>query len=207
MSPVRSHQSPAATTDPLAVTPAYREHRRDEPRTSALPPLLAATLLASACDVTSDAVGYGSYPEEATSAQEAARTDSIAPDRAVNSAVAYLAQPRFAGADLVRGELLSLACVVCHTLGPGESHLAGPNLHGVFGRMAGSAGGFAYSAALQEAGIVWTPDELDLWLAEPDDFVPGNNMVFAGYRSASDRTELLAYLLHATGAGIAAPIK
>ncbi len=112
----------------------------------------------------------------------------------------------FADADLARGELLSLACVVCHTLGQGESHLAGPNLHGVFGRSAGTAAGFEYSTALRQAGIVWTPDELDAWLAEPDDFVPGNHMVFAGYRSASDRTDLLAYLLHATGAEPEPPI-
>ena len=112
----------------------------------------------------------------------------------------YLAEARFANADFERGELLSYACIVCHTLGPGEGHLIGPNLNGVFGRPAASAPDFPYSDALREAGIVWTPAELDTWLARPDDFVPGNLMVFAGIYSVSDRTDLLAYLLRETAA-------
>ena len=113
----------------------------------------------------------------------------------------YLAEERFADADFERGELLSYACIVCHTLGPGEGHLIGPNLSGVFGRPAASAPDFPYSDALREAGILWTPGELDAWLARPDDFVPGNLMVFAGIYSVSDRTDLLAYLLRETATG------
>jgi len=116
-------------------------------------------------------------------------------------AAGYLAQARFADADFERGELLSYACIVCHTLGPGEGHLIGPNLSGVFGQPAASAPDFPYSEALREAGIVWTPAELDTWLARPDDFVPGNLMVFAGIYSVSDRTDLLAYRLRETAAG------
>ena len=113
----------------------------------------------------------------------------------------YLAEARFAEADFERGELLSFTCIVCHTLGPGEGHLIGPNLSGVFGRPAASAPDFPYSDALREAGIVWTPAELDAWLARPDDYVPGNLMVFAGIYSVSDRTDLLAYLLRETAEG------
>ena len=87
---------------------------------------------------------------------------------------------------------------MCHTLGPGEEHLIGPNLYGILGRRAASAQDFAYSDALTEAGITWTPEELDVWLARPDEFVPGNLMVFAGLYSVSDRTDLLAYLLRET---------
>jgi len=108
---------------------------------------------------------------------------------------------RFADADLERGELLGLSCRACHTFGPGEDHLLGPNLNGLFGRPAASAPGFEYSAALRAAGFVWTPDELDSWLAEPDGFLPGNNMPFAGFNSAADRNDLLAYLLRVTVEG------
>ncbi len=123
-------------------------------------------------------------------------SDSVAADVAD-----FLSEARFANADFGRGELLSYACIACHTLGPGEGHLIGPNLSGVFGRPAASAPDFPYSDALRGAGIVWTPGELDAWLARPDDYVPGNLMVFAGIYSVSDRTDLLAYLLRETAAG------
>ena len=101
--------------------------------------------------------------------------------------------------DLERGALLGFSCVVCHTLGPGEEHLIGPNLNGIFGRAAASAPGFEYSPAMKASGIVWTPAVLDSWLAEPAAFLPGNNMPFAGFSDESDRNALLAYLVKATG--------
>lgn len=116
----------------------------------------------------------------------------------IGEAAEYLSSPRFAAADLERGRILSLACQACHTLGAGEDHNLGPNLYGMFGRPAAQLEGFEYSEALRASGLVWTPQELEAWLAEPDDFVPGNNMVFAGYGSESDRRDLLAWLLTAT---------
>ena len=110
----------------------------------------------------------------------------------------YLGDPRYAAADLERGRVLSLACQACHTLGAGEDHNLGPNLHGMFGRPAAQLEGFEYSEELRASGVVWTPAVLETWLAEPNDFVPGNNMVFAGYRSETDRRDLVAWLLTAT---------
>jgi len=110
----------------------------------------------------------------------------------------YLREPRFAVADLERGELLSLACQACHTLSLGQQHNLGPNLYGVFGRRAAALMGFEYSDALRASGIVWTPQALEAWLAEPATFVVGNNMAFAGFRSATDRRDLLAFLIRAT---------
>lgn len=74
----------------------------------------------------------------------------------------------------------------------------GPHLHGVFGRPAGQLPGFDYSPAMRESGIVWTPETLDAWLARPDGFLPGNDMAFAGFRSAEDRRALIAYLRERT---------
>lgn len=109
-----------------------------------------------------------------------------------------LADPRFAGADLARGELLSLACQACHTLRPGDEHLIGPNLFGVFGRPAASMPDFEYSEALLGSGLTWTVESVDAWLAGPDTFLAGNNMVFAGYSEPEDRRDLLAFLVLAT---------
>ena len=176
--------------------------------------MAAMLALLAACDAPEN--GASVRPDPATTEADAPRngvparrdpadTEPDSPLRAGaetapshSIAAGYLAEARFAQADFERGELLSYACIVCHTLGPGEEHLAGPNLYGVFGRPAASAPGFQYSVALQEAGITWTPAELDAWLARPDDFVPGNLMVFAGIYSDSDRTDLLAYLLRET---------
>ena len=102
------------------------------------------------------------------------------------------------GPDLARGELLSLACQACHTLGAGGPHLVGPNLHAVFGRRVGSAAEFAYSPALKAADIVWAPETLDAWLADPVGFLPGTTMAFTGYQSPRDREDLIAYLVNAT---------
>lgn len=116
----------------------------------------------------------------------------------VKTASAYLEERTYADADLERGELLSLACVVCHSLRPGEAPMQGPNLGGLFGSPAASKADFAYSEALASSGLVWTPPALDAWLAAPTSFVPGTSMVFAGYSSPDDRRDLIAYLLHAT---------
>lgn len=110
----------------------------------------------------------------------------------------YLAEPRYVSADFERGRILSLACQACHTLGAGQDHNLGPNLYGMFGRGVAQLAGFEYSDALKASDLVWTPQALESWLAEPDDFVPGNNMVFAGYGSESDRRDLVAWLLTAT---------
>ena len=114
-------------------------------------------------------------------------------------AEAYLQEPRFADADIARGEILSLACQACPTLGAGQAHLLGPNLYGVFGRVSAGRDGFEYSQVLRSAELVWTPAALEAWLADPSAFLPGNNMVFAGYSSATDRRDLVAFLLHKTG--------
>jgi cytochrome c len=100
--------------------------------------------------------------------------------------------------DVARGELLSFACQACHTLVAGGPNLLGPNLHGVFGRRAGTLVEFEYSPALRAADIVWTPETLDAWLADPVGFLPGTTMAFTGYQSARDRQDLIAYLVHVT---------
>jgi cytochrome c len=116
----------------------------------------------------------------------------------IKTAAQYLQEPQFAGADLARGELLSLACAACHTFGAGQKAMIGPNLHAIFGRPAAAIADFDYSPALRSSTLVWTPKALEAWLADPARFVEGTTMTFTGYRSAADRRDLIAYLLHAT---------
>jgi cytochrome c len=94
---------------------------------------------------------------------------------------------------------LSLACQACHTLTEGGSHQVGPNLHGIFGRAAGQSDHFDYTPALRDSGIIWSPTELDRWLADPAGTLPGTTMAFTGYQAADDRAALIAYLVVVTG--------
>lgn len=144
--------------------------------------------------------GCGGDP--ATSGDGAAETLTAASlgEQSVLPAAEYLAQPPYAGADKDNGQRLAQMCKACHTLGAGGVHMIGPNLSGFFGKPAGSAERYAYSAALQEADFAWTPRALDAWLARPARFLPGNRMSFPGVSSASDRVDVIAYLLEATSA-------
>ena len=105
-----------------------------------------------------------------------------------------------ANADLKRGETLFLQCRACHSLAADEPNKVGPNLHGMIGRKAGLAEGFAYSDAMVNAEVIWSPETLNEFLARPSQFIPGNRMVFVGVRKPEDRANLIAFLQQATAA-------
>lgn len=84
-------------------------------------------------------------------------------------------------------------CAVCHTLEAGENKI-GPSLAGVVDRKAGSVPGFAYSAANKNSGDTWDVQTLDTYLTEPQKFMPGTKMVFAGLKNPEDRKALIEYL-------------
>ena len=70
----------------------------------------------------------------------------------------------------------------------------GPSLAGVVDRKAGSVSGYHYSDALTDSDIVWTDQNLDEWLADPHQFIPGDKMPFPGLKDAAERQDLIAYL-------------
>jgi cytochrome c len=85
-------------------------------------------------------------------------------------------------------------CRTCHTTREGDNRL-GPSLHGVVGREAGTAPGFAYSSAMKDAGIVWDEENLDRYIENPEAVVPGNNMKpYSGITSAEERAKIIAHL-------------
>lgn len=147
-------------------------------------------------------------PPAATPASEApaetAATPAAAPNEAVEAAAdavspfAALPAP-YNTADYARGRRTWKLCQSCHITAEGGGNLVGPNLHGLFGREAGTLEGFAYSPALQEADFIWTPDKVDHWLENPRTFLPGNRMTFAGVRKPDDRIAVIAYLMSETG--------
>ncbi|MDJ0979645.1 MAG: c-type cytochrome [Erythrobacter sp.] len=97
--------------------------------------------------------------------------------------------------DLVAlGERAFQACTGCHNADPGGASMAGPNLHGVMGRAAGSRDDFAYSEALASSGITWDFATLDRYLANPTGYVEGTAMVAGAVRDGETRAAIAAYL-------------
>ena len=105
-----------------------------------------------------------------------------------------------AKADPDKGKVLFLQCRACHSTEQGGANKVGPNLHGVFGRQAGKAPGFAYSEVVTGSDVHWSPETLDRWLTRPSEFLPGNRMVFVGIPKPEDRANLIAYLQRETTA-------
>jgi cytochrome c len=99
--------------------------------------------------------------------------------------------------DVARGEAHFKECAACHRLEAGANEV-GPSLHGVFSRKAGELADFRYSPAMKRSGVSWTAETLDKYLADPQAFIPGNRMPYAGLPSAADRADLIAYLQKAT---------
>jgi cytochrome c len=89
-------------------------------------------------------------------------------------------------------------CRACHTLDKGGAQTAGPNLHGVFGRKAGTAEGYAFSDAMKNSGIVWDDATMAEYNRDPKGKVPGTKMVFNGVKQAGQLADLVAYLKEAT---------
>lgn len=93
--------------------------------------------------------------------------------------------------DAERGAALYGRCVGCHSL---DRNRTGPKHCGVVGRRAGSVPGYAYSAAMREAGIVWDSTTLDRFLEDPLRALPGTKMGYAGVKDPQQRADLIAYL-------------
>ncbi len=87
-------------------------------------------------------------------------------------------------------QLFAERCAACHAL---DVNKAGPMLAGVFGRRGGSASGYQYSAALRSAGLTWSADNLDQWLADPRKFIAGARMPVR-VLDPSARRDIIAYL-------------
>jgi cytochrome c len=102
-----------------------------------------------------------------------------------------------ADGEAARGEARFQDCAACHRLDAGANNV-GPSLHGIFTRKAGEFADFRYSPAMKRSGIVWTPQTLEQFIADPQAMVPGNRMPFAGITDASDRADLIAYLTTAS---------
>ena len=114
-------------------------------------------------------------------------------------AVAVVASPAFAEGDAAKGKKVFKKCKACHTLKQGGKHRIGPNLHGVFGRTAGTVDGFKkFSKGLKSAEFAWDAKLLDQYLTSPKKMIKGSRMAFPGLKKEQDRADVIAYLMKTT---------
>jgi len=109
------------------------------------------------------------------------------------AALALASAARVKAADPDNGKKVFDQCAACHSLGePGD--FEGPVLKGVFGRKAGSLEDYRYSAAMKRSDVTWDAASLDKYVTDPQAFIPGNRMAFAGISDKNQRDDLIAYL-------------
>lgn len=154
-------------------------------------------LLGLAVSVLSGLVVVGSARAQVPASEEASRAETAASSPGDNSS-------RMPEGDPERGRLIFGQCRTCHYPEPEMGHNNGPNLHRIFGKVAGKQEGFEYySETFREAQFVWTPELLWLWLADPLAMFPDTTMMSRGVADPQDRADLVAYLMRASVRGVA----
>lgn len=100
-------------------------------------------------------------------------------------------------ADPEKGKAVFEQCAACHSLGDSGDY-DGPTLKGVIGRKAGSLEDYRYSAAMKRSDVTWDATTLDKYIMDPQAFIPGNRMAFAGIADRAERDDLIAFVTIAT---------
>lgn len=103
--------------------------------------------------------------------------------------------PALAAGDVKKGAgAFAEECGDCHSTREGKAK-KGPPLVGINGRKAGAISDFAYSDAMVQSGINWTPEKIDAYIAQPRKVVPGGKMKYDGLGDAAARADVIAYVL------------
>lgn len=134
--------------------------------------------------------GHGDHAEQAY-VIEVEGADDHGGDAAVEEGPSF--EEMLAEADVAKGAKAFSKCKACHKLDDGANG-TGPHLYGVVNRAVGSVGDFKYSGNLVAVADVWTPENLNGFLTNPKKFAPGTKMSFAGFKKATDRANIIAYL-------------
>ncbi|WP_347312298.1 c-type cytochrome [Defluviimonas sp. SAOS-178_SWC] len=146
-----------------------------------LPPLTAAEAAAEAATAAETAQAEPEAAPTAEAAAEAPSTEMAAADPAMVEA----------------GEKVFKKCQACHKIGEGAKNVTGPMLNGIVGRAAGTVEGFKYSKPMTEAasgGLIWTPEALAEFLANPKVYMKGTKMSFAGLKKPEEIDAVIAFL-------------
>jgi len=104
------------------------------------------------------------------------------------------AEPEAPLNEVQRGQAVDALGTACHDSQATGAPNPGPNLRGILGRPSTNVARFRYSRALRNVKLVWTAENLDAFLADPQAAGPGNTMPFPGIPDAEGRRDLLAFL-------------
>lgn len=108
--------------------------------------------------------------------------------------LAVLLSPWLQAADAEHGKAVFEAeCSDCHSTTPGKQR-KGPSLARVVGRTSASIPEYPYSTALRNSGLIWTLDQLDLYVTGPKKLVNSAKMKYDGLADANARADLIAFL-------------
>jgi cytochrome c len=103
--------------------------------------------------------------------------------------------PAFAQGDAAAGKIIfEQKCSTCHTMSADPAHgPTGPNLMGVTARPAGTVAGWDFSPALRDSKLMWTDENLNKWLTDPEALVPGSKMLMK-VPNRFEREDMIAYI-------------
>lgn len=97
------------------------------------------------------------------------------------------------------GAQLYRKCAACHSLSGNGPRRSGPHFFGLFGRKAGTVGGYKYSEALRRSNVIWNERTLfELFDKGPDVFMPGTKMPVQRIPHSEELRQLIDYMRELT---------
>ena len=127
------------------------------------------------------------------------RVDRVAPRKMRRGPLDAASQDQVPAGIDPHGAQVWRACAACHSLTAQGGNMAGPHLHGLFGRRMGSVPGYEYSPRLARGDITWSRETVaDLFTRGPDEMTTGTKMPVQRVGNPEDLHALLDFLEAAT---------
>lgn len=160
--------------------------------------VLIALLTIKGADLVSDALIHPKMLKENAFKIEGVSVSAHAGEAQPEKKGPGAIEPLLATASAELGAHVFKKCTSCHTIEKGGPNRIGPNLYGIVGAPKAKHPDYVYSKAMESKGGTWTYDDLNVYLYQPRDFVPGTKMSFAGIKDDKERADLIAYLRQET---------